>query len=208
MATLEILGFPQSNFVWAVRLAAAAKGVPHEVVPARPQGPELLEIHPYGRMPVMRHGAVKLAESRAIIAYIDSAFDGPALMPDDIVAAARAESWTSMVLTTIEPVIVRQYLFAHRFAKTADGKPDQARIAELAPEVERHIKVLDKAAADGDLEDGPISVPDCYLVPILFYARTLPESGDALAKSPHLSAYLDGKLDLAPVKETLPPPLP
>jgi glutathione S-transferase len=44
-----------------------------------PHTPEVVAIHPFGKIPVMRHGDVTLAESRAICGYVDRAFDGPAL---------------------------------------------------------------------------------------------------------------------------------
>ncbi|MGG5888468.1 glutathione S-transferase family protein [Falsiroseomonas sp. HC035] len=89
-AMIEIIGFPQSNFVWAVRIACAEKGVPHSLVPRPPHHPEVTAIHPLGKVPVMRHGAVRLAESRAICLYLDHAFPRPALMPRGAAAMQEA----------------------------------------------------------------------------------------------------------------------
>ena len=83
MANLQILGMPQSNFVWMVRMACAEKGVPYDLVPVRPHCPEVDAIHPFGRIPAMRHGDLELCESKAIATYIDRHFDGPKLIPDE-----------------------------------------------------------------------------------------------------------------------------
>ena len=76
MSDVQVIGLPQSNYVWAVRIALAEKGVDHENVPAPPHSPEAVAVHPMGKVPVLRHGGVALGESRAIIDYIDATFDG------------------------------------------------------------------------------------------------------------------------------------
>ena len=62
MPALEILGLPQSNYVWAVRMVCAEKGVPYELKAERPHTPAIDAIHPFGKMPAMRHGDVTLCE--------------------------------------------------------------------------------------------------------------------------------------------------
>jgi glutathione S-transferase len=207
MTAIEILGFPQSDFVWAVRLAAEEKGVPYTLVPAAPHSPEVLAVHPFGKVPVLRHGDVTLGESRAICGYIDAAFDGPALMPREPVAAARVEQWVSLLVTTIEPVAVRQYLFAYLFPGTADGAPDRARIDAALPVLERQLAILDRAVDDGAI-GGAFTLADAYLVPILFYLKGFPESAAALARLPALAGCLERALARPSVQATIPPPLP
>src|SRR5262249_22807713 len=60
VATLEIIGAPQSNFVCTTRIACMEKGVPYTLNPARPHTPEVDAVHPLGRIPAMRHGDVTL----------------------------------------------------------------------------------------------------------------------------------------------------
>ena len=76
MATLEIIGAPQSNFVRTARIACMEKGVPYTLTPARPHTPDVDAIHPFGKIPVMRHGDLSLCETKAICTYIDLAFEG------------------------------------------------------------------------------------------------------------------------------------
>ena len=66
MATLEIIGAPQGNFVRTVRMACAEKVVPYTLNPALPHSPDVDAIHPFGKIPVMRHGDLGLCETRAI----------------------------------------------------------------------------------------------------------------------------------------------
>ena len=71
MAKLEIIGLPQSNYVRVVRMVCEEKGVPYYLKPERPHSPDVDAVHPFGKIPVMRHGDVTLCESKAIATYID-----------------------------------------------------------------------------------------------------------------------------------------
>jgi glutathione S-transferase len=64
MPELQIIGVPQSNYVWVVRIACHEKGVPYTLLPVMPHTPEIEAIHPLGKIPALRHGDVVLAESR------------------------------------------------------------------------------------------------------------------------------------------------
>jgi glutathione S-transferase len=208
MPPIEIIGIPQSNFVWATRIAAGEKGVPHVNLPLPPGHPDLAALHPLGRVPVLRQGDVVLAESRAIMVFIDQAFDGPPLMPRDPAAAARAEQWVSLIVTAAEPALIRQHLFAYLFPGTPDGRPDPAKVAATLPAMERYLAVLDGALAGGFAGGAAFTLADAYLVPILYWLRGLPEAGPRIVAARHLSPYLDRMLARPAVAATVPPPLP
>ncbi|MGH7881209.1 MAG: SRPBCC domain-containing protein, partial [Candidatus Binataceae bacterium] len=90
---IELIGSAQSSFVRIVRIACHEKGVAYRLTPARPHSPEVNAIHPLGKIPVMLHGRCQLFESKAIATYIDRAFPGPKLFPDDAVSCAQIEQW-------------------------------------------------------------------------------------------------------------------
>ncbi|MDX2234645.1 MAG: glutathione S-transferase family protein [Hyphomonadaceae bacterium] len=206
MTPVEIIGLPQSNYVWAVRIACAEKGAPHVCVPAPPHSPAVTAIHPFGRIPAMRHGAVTLFESRAICAYVDRAFDGPALVPADAQKAGATEQWTSLLLTVMEPLLIRTYLFGYMFPGTADGGPDRPRIDAALPDVGRHLSLIEGALAGGYLGGDAFTVADAYLTPVLFYLRSTPEAGRLIQQSARLSGYVERQMARAGVRETTPPP--
>jgi glutathione S-transferase len=192
MAELEIIGGPASNYVWACRIACAEKGVPYKLTPARPHSPEALAIHPLGKVPGLRHGDVELAESRAIMGYIDRVFDGPKLIPADPVAAARMEQWLSIVNTALDPVWMRQYLAAYIVPGTADGSPNRARIEQALPIMQKQMPVMDRALAGRDyLAADTFTLADITFVPILFYMRSKPESKALLDQHANLVRYLE-----------------
>jgi glutathione S-transferase len=209
MPELQIIGAPQSNYVCVVRIACHEKGVPYTLVPALPHSPEVDAIHPFGKIPVMRHGDVTLSESRAIGYYIDHAFEGPPLAPRDPVKGARTEEWISHVNTTIDPLLVRQYLVAHLFPGTPDGSPNRAAIDAALPKMEQHFAVLDRAIAKtGHLVGDTFSLADINLLPILHYMAKAPESSAMLRRYASLSSYTDRHLSRPSAREATPPPFP
>src|SRR5215470_1305104 len=81
MSSVEIIGFAPSTYVRAARMVCEEKAIPYELKPSRPHAPEVTAIHPFGKIPVMRHGDFELCESKAIATYLDLAFPGPRLFP-------------------------------------------------------------------------------------------------------------------------------
>jgi glutathione S-transferase len=208
MAELELIGAAQSNFVWTCRMALAEKGVSYNLTSVMPHTPEVVAIHPLGKIPAMRHGGVTLAESRAICGYIDRAFDGPALIPPDTAKAAEIEQWVSIVNTAIDPVWMRQYLGAYMFPGTPDGAPNRPVIEAALPKMEKQFPVMDRAVASGYLAGDTFTLADMYFTPILFYMRLGPESAAMLEASANLKAYLERNLARPCVQATVPPPMP
>jgi len=205
MSELELIGASPSNYVWTCRIALAEKGVPYKHVSAKPHTAEVDAIHPFGKIPVMRHGAVEIFESRAICAYIDSVFPGPKLVPADPVEAAQVEQWISVVNTHIDPVWLRQYLVAYVFPNTPDGSPERDKIDAAVPKLEQQFPAMERAVAQsGHLAGDTFTLADMTFLPILYYMGTRPESSALLQRSPALKAYLDRHMARASVKATTP----
>jgi glutathione S-transferase len=209
MATVEILGIAPSSYTRVARMACEEKGVAYELKQMPPHSPGVLAIHPFGKVPVLRHGDFELCESKAIANYLDRAFDGPPLFPSDPRALARAEQWVSIVNTMIDPVMIRTYLFGYFFPKTADGKPNRAAIDGALPALRQQIGILDQAVAPtGHLAGDRFSFADINLMPILFYVRMFPEGADAIGNARALAAYYDRHAQRPSFKNTVPPPPP
>ena len=206
MAQIEIIGSTLSNYVWTVAIACAEKGVDFVVRPARPHSPEVDAIHPLGRIPCMRHGDLTLFESRAICAYVDAAFEGPALTPRDPREAARLEQWISLLITSADPVLVRGYVLAYLFPGTPDGAPDRARIDAIAPKLDAHLRIFEAQVSEGFVAGSGFTLADAYLVPMLAGVNRFPEGAAMIAGSPKLAAYLKTQLGRASVKSTMPQP--
>jgi len=209
MANVEIIGFAPSTYVRVVRMVCEEKGIAYDLKPEPPHSPEVAAVHPFGKIPVMRHGDFCLCESKAIATYLDRTFPGPSLMPADPRMAALAEQWISLVNTAMDTTLIRTYLFHYIFPKTADRKPDRVGIAAVAPAVRDQIGILDKAVEKtGHLAGDQFTLADINLMPILFYVRQFPEAGEAIAATRGLAAYYDRHSARASFKNTIPPPPP
>ena len=205
MPELELIGASPSNYVWTCRIALAEKGVAYRHSEVMPHTAEVDAIHPFGKIPVMRHGAVEIFESRAICGYIDSVFPGAKLMPADPVVAAQVEQWISLVNTHIDPVWVRQSLRGYVFPGTPDGSPDRALIDAAVPKMEAQFAVMDRAVGKtGHLVGDAFTLADMNFLPILYYMGKWAESSALLQRSSALKQYLDRHVARKSVQENIP----
>jgi glutathione S-transferase len=189
MTKPEIIGSIRSTYTRAVCVVCEEKGIDYTLTEVALGAPELRAIHPFGKMPVLRHGDVALFESAAIAEYLDRSFEGPALFPSDLRRTALTAQWVSFVNTVIDRSFVRTYLYA--YIATSDGKPDRAAIDRVMPEVRAQLAVLDQTvAATGHLVDDVFTYADINLLVILDRLRLPPEGAQALADAPRVAAYL------------------
>jgi glutathione S-transferase len=203
---LEILGIPQSNFVRAVRMACEEKALPYDLKPLMPHTPEVLAIHPLGKVPVLRHGDVAVAETRAIIGYLDATFPESPVIPKAPDVAARTEQWISMITTSVDRALVRDYALSYVLPTGPDGAPDRQAIEASLPELQAKIDVLDEAVSGSDcLVGDTFTFADMNLMPILHVMLLLPESTAMMAKAKALTAYYERHATRPSFRNTAPP---
>jgi glutathione S-transferase len=205
----EIIGSARSTYTRVVCMVCEEKGIDYGLTECALGAPELLAIHPLGKMPVLRHGDVALFESRAIATYLDRSFPGAKLFPSDPHPAALTEQWVSLVNTVIDRTLIRTYLYAYIAPKTTDGKPDRAAIQAVMPAVRQQLEILDRAVAGtGYLVGNDFTFADINLMPILDRVRLPPEGADALAAAGHLAAYYARHATRPSFVRTTPPAAP
>ena len=101
---MKVFGFPLSPFVRKVHLVATEKGIAVETVlsnPAQP-APEFLAASPFRKIPALQHGDFTLADSTAIVTYLDALHPDPPMLPGDARNKAMAvwfEEFADTVLT-------------------------------------------------------------------------------------------------------------
>jgi len=209
MADVEIIGFPVSNYVRAVRMVCEEKAIPYDLNEALPRTPDAFAIHPFGKIPVMRHGDFELCESKAIATYLDLAFPGPKLIPTDPRHAALTEQWVSLVNTRIDPTMIRTYVFAYVFPKTGDGTPDRQAIDAVMPALNEEVGLLDRTVAKGGyLAGDKFTYADINLMPILSIVLKFPEGAAAFTAAKSLVAYYERLAARPSFQKTVPPPGP
>ncbi len=206
MSKVEIIGSSRSTYTRVARIVCEEKGIDYTLTETVLGAPELFAIHPFGKMPALRHGDFELCESKAIATYLDRAFPDPQLIPSELRLAALTEQWVSLVNTVIDRTLVRTYILAYAAPKTADGKPDRSVIEVVTPALREQFKILDKAVAKtGHLVGDQFTFADINLMPILFYMHKLPESAAAFAEATHLAAYYERHAARPSLTRTIPP---
>jgi glutathione S-transferase len=202
----EIIGSTRSSYTRVVRMVCEEKGIDYVLTEVLLGAPEIFAIHPFGKMPVLRHGDVELFESKAIATYLDRRFPGLSLFPSEALPAALVEQWVSLVNTLVDRTLIRTYLLAYAAPKTADGKPDREAIEAVTPALREQIGVLDNAVAKtGCLVGDQFTFADINLMPILYYMRLVPEGSEALGRATHLAAYYERHAARPSFVSTTPP---
>ena len=101
----EIIGSSRSTYTRVVCMVCEEKGIEYVLTQTLLRAPEILAIHPFGKMPVLRHGDVELCESKAIATYLDRSFPGPQVIPSDARLAALTEQWVSLINTVMDDFV-------------------------------------------------------------------------------------------------------
>jgi glutathione S-transferase len=100
MSQFVVHATPGSPYARAVMAALEEKGANWRLAALKPgtsrQQPHVSH-HPFGRMPVLDHGAFSLYETQAILRYLDRILPSPALTPVDAKAAARMDQVMNIV---------------------------------------------------------------------------------------------------------------
>jgi glutathione S-transferase len=188
---MKIYGFPLSPFVRKVVVAAREKGIDYELIPANPSQPseEFLKVSPFSKIPAISDGDFCLADSTAIVTYLDAKYPQPPLLPAEPKARGRAV-WFEEVADTVlipagAPIVVNRFLRPQIFG--TDGDEQAAKAGEEA--VKKPLDYLETQAGDGWLE-GDFSVGDLAVACTL---KTLSYAGWSLdaAQYPKLAAWYD-----------------
>lgn len=205
MADLTIYGFELSTYVRTVRMACEEKGITHEMAPIDLGSADHLALHPFGKMPSVRHGDFVLYEAGAIGRYIDRAFDGPPLQPKDIRALGVMDQWLSATVDYLYPAMVGGIVWQRVVVPSRGETPDEAAIAAALPNVTRQLDILETALESDYVAGEDVSLADLILVPIFAYLKDTPEGGPEIAKRPRVSAWYDRVADRASFAATEPP---
>lgn len=190
-----VYGANASPFVRKVRVFLAEKGIPYDLEPIIPFGPnpEFRKISPLGRIPAFRDGTRTLADSSVICAYIERTHPSPPLYPSDPYDYARAlwfEEYADGGLVTVTgPKIFFQKFVAPRFFNrpTDEAMVKKAIEEELPP----MFDYLEAELGNREYLVGPIfSIADIGVCTHFVNLRHVKVSVDK-RRWPKLAAYVD-----------------
>jgi len=182
---VELFGADYSVYVRICRIALAEKGIDYTLRPIdvfADGGPprDYLDLNPFGRVPALRHGAFELYETGAITAYVDEAFEGPDLMPDDVKARARARQIMQLADNELYPHLVWGVYVPWQDANPMPG----LQRADLI------LGELERLAADHWMAGEQFSLADAYVYPMLNYFSSVPEGAGKLSEFAGLASWM------------------
>ena len=129
-----IYGSSISPFVRKVLAFAAEKGIEVELKPTGgfpAKDPEFLEASPFGKMPALRDGDFTVADSSAIVAYLEALRPEPNLIPTEPRARART-IWFDEYADTILFACGGKMFFNRMVAPRFLGQPGDEEVAGKA----------------------------------------------------------------------------
>lgn len=171
---IKLFGFKYSVYSWIVRLALQEKGVAYDWSEVNPfadnVSEEYLALQPFKRVPTLVHDGFVLYETVAITRYVDEAFDGTSLQPDDAKLQARQSQIISVVDSYGYWPLVRQ-VFSHGFFRPLLGEaPDPSEIENGLLASEKILNSLDDLLVDGGFLLGDrLTLADIHLFPMIDY---------------------------------------
>jgi glutathione S-transferase len=183
-----LFGAAYSVYVRAARLALAEKGVAYRLVEIDifAEGgppPDFAARHPFGRIPAFEHDGFRLYESGAITRYVDEAFPGPPLQPEDPRGRARVNQILSILDSYAYRTLVWDIFVERVRAPQQDRAPDEARIAAALPRAQICLAALaDLMGAGPWLAGARLTLADLHAAPIFAYAVLAPEGAALLAR--------------------------
>lgn len=171
---LRLYTHPFSIVPWRVRIALHEKGLEYEsvITDLYEKKPEqsFLELNPFAQIPVLDDDGFVIAESIAILEYLEEKFPSMPLMPvglTDRATVRKLMCWG----TDYWPGAWRKWM-APRFPEGMADPWTDASVAEGKAEICHHLDVLDKQLAGRDWLVDSYSLADvCYAPFVLVLDR-------------------------------------
>jgi len=195
---VQIYGPVFSSFVRVVMLCCEEKGIGYRAgltldgAPIEFKSEDHHALHPWGKIPVIKHRQQTLYETATICRYLDSYFDGPALQPEDPAQRAQVDQWCATLSLYVDKALVRDYLLEFAFPKGENGQIRMDKVLEAEPAVKAQLAIINTQLADQAFLCGAsLTLADLMLLPMLDYVAGLPQGDSLIEPGSALANYLE-----------------
>lgn len=197
---MKLYTYYRSSAAFRVRIALNLKGVAYEAVPRhllKDGGQHLqadyLAANPQGLIPALEDGGVVLAQSLAIIEYLDEKFPEPPLLPRDAVHRAQVRAMGLGIACDVHPLqnlSVTNYL--SRELKQDDDAVTRWRVHWISKGLRALEELVKRHSGDGLHCFGrAVTLADVLLLPQLVSARRFKCDVDAYPTLQGIGAHLE-----------------
>ena len=106
---MRLLSRWQNSAGERVRIALRLKGLDYVYVPVNSLAPgEYLRLNPQGLLPALDVDGQIIAQSSAILDYIESMFPAPRLLPSEPIARAQARAFGALIASEMHPLTIQR----------------------------------------------------------------------------------------------------
>lgn len=215
MPDVTLFGFPRSTFVNIAPLVLIHKDVPYTFHDLEPEmgKPSHLALHPFNRVPILRHGEFTVYETSAIVAYLDETFPKLPLRPRDVPGRARMDQWISMVNSYYYPYMIYHVSHERNVFPELGIASDEKVVPHALPKIEVGLQVVERTLAHGKdfLLGSELTLADFYLMPSTYGFSFAPEAKVMYPKYPRFCRWretMEGVPTVKRLRAVLPPRAP
>ncbi len=149
-----------------------------------------LALHPYGKLPVLKHNELVLAETASIGRYLMATFAPDVVQRYSLSQRAKMEAFCSIASIYLDKAIIRDYVIEFAFPKGENGEVRLDVVKQQQPQVLKALKVIDNELMQGDSLNGEyFSIADALIAPMLHYLSGLPAGFNLLEQVPGVEQY-------------------
>ena len=202
--SLTLYSYWRSSAAYRVRIVLNLKRLEHEIVPvslapgvSEHRGDAYRAKNPQMLVPYLEDGDLGIAQSMAILEYLEETYQGVPLLPQSEPERSRVRSFCNMIACDIHPL---NNLRVMNYIKTEFGADPTG--AWYTHWIHEGFRAAEALASDGPYVFGDeVTLADAFLVPQMYNARRFEV---ALDDFPKLVAIVDNCNQLAAFEDALP----
>jgi glutathione S-transferase len=182
---MKLYDLELSGNCYKVRLFAALARIPLDIAAVDFLGgahkqPPLIDLNPWGEIPILVDGEVVLRDSQAILVYLAVEYAGETWFPRDAAGMAEVMQWLSTAANDVQngPASAR---LVDKFGYAIDKADTLKRSARILPLIEAHLAGRQWLALERP------TIADCAVFP---YIALAPEGGISLSGYPNTRQWL------------------